>query len=63
MAVVDICEDFVPSATMLAGEPYVLEYQKNICQQIDSVQGFVNKEVKDIVPGHVKMWVMTRKTN
>ncbi len=62
LAVIDIHdEEYKPSGTMLAGEPYVLEYQENICDQLDSIQGFVDKKVKNLIPGHVKMWVMTRQ--
>ncbi len=62
LAVVDIHPtEYTPSATMLAGEPYVIEYQQNIQKQMESVQGFVDFKVKDVVPGHVTMWTRTRK--
>ena len=60
LAVVDISEDFVPPPSMLAGEPYVLEYQQNIMQQMKSIQGFENKKSVSVVPGHVRMWLQTR---
>ncbi len=40
LAVIDICTDYTPSKSMLAGEPYVLEYQKNIHSQLRSFKGF-----------------------
>ena len=63
LAIVDINEDFNPPPSMLAGEPYVLEYQKNIMRQMDSIQGFGNRKSVDVVPGHVHMWVLTRESN
>jgi len=64
LAVVDISTDYSPSPSMLAGEPYVLEYQKNIMRQMKTLQGFgdiKSKEYHTIVPGHVGMWLFTRK--
>jgi ubiquinone/menaquinone biosynthesis C-methylase UbiE len=63
LAVVDISEDFVPVASMLAGEPYVLEYQQNIMQQMESIQGFSSRKSVTVVPGHVRLWLLTRKEN
>lgn len=40
LAVIDICAEYTPSKSMLAGEPYVLEYQKNIHNQLRSFKGF-----------------------
>jgi|AntRauTorckE5430_2_1112549.scaffolds.fasta_scaffold01841_2 ubiquinone/menaquinone biosynthesis C-methylase UbiE len=62
MAIVDICpREYVPVESMLAGEPYVLEYQKNIEKQISRLQGFKDLQVTNCVPGHVRMWLLTRK--
>jgi SAM-dependent methyltransferase len=62
LAVVDICTDYTPSDTMLAGEPYVLEYQKNIHQQLRSMRGFSKVRYETIVPKHVGMWILKRST-
>eukprot|EP00429_Kryptoperidinium_foliaceum_P086110 CAMPEP_0176191890 /NCGR_PEP_ID=MMETSP0121_2-20121125/4690_1 /TAXON_ID=160619 /ORGANISM="Kryptoperidinium foliaceum, Strain CCMP 1326" /LENGTH=310 /DNA_ID=CAMNT_0017530563 /DNA_START=203 /DNA_END=1132 /DNA_ORIENTATION=- len=56
LAVIDICTDYKPSKSMLAGEPYVLEYQKNIHKQLRSFHGFARVTYKTIVPNHVGMW-------
>mmetsp|Transcript_25277 Transcript_25277/g.72786 ORF Transcript_25277/g.72786 Transcript_25277/m.72786 type:complete len:325 (-) Transcript_25277:300-1274(-) len=63
LAVVDICTDYTPSKSMLAGEPYVLEYQKNIHQQLKNFKGFARVTYKTIIPNHVGMWVMKRVTH
>mmetsp|Transcript_32187 Transcript_32187/g.47175 ORF Transcript_32187/g.47175 Transcript_32187/m.47175 type:complete len:180 (+) Transcript_32187:243-782(+) len=60
LAVVDISPEYEPSPTMLAGEPYVLEYKKNIVQQMKSIQGFSDIQYHTIVPGHVVLWLLTR---
>merc|ERR1712224_407467 len=60
LAVVDISSEYRPSRTMLAGEPYVVEYQKNIERQLKTFQGFSDIRVEDFVPGHVTLWVLTR---
>ncbi|KAL3910979.1 MAG: hypothetical protein SGARI_001866 [Bacillariaceae sp.] len=62
LAVVDISTDYTPSDTMLAGEPYVLEYQKNIHRQLKSMRGFSKVRYEDIVPNHVGMWTLKRST-
>lgn len=60
LALVDITPDYEPSETMLAGEPYVLEYQKNINRQLQRVKGFTKATFRDIVPGHVGLWLLRR---
>jgi SAM-dependent methyltransferase len=60
LAVVDICTDYTPSDAMLAGEPYVLEYQKNIHRQLRSIRGFSKVRYETIVPNHVGMWILKR---
>jgi ubiquinone/menaquinone biosynthesis C-methylase UbiE len=62
LAVVDICTDYTPSDSMLAGEPYVLEYQKNIHRQLRSMRGFSKVRYETIVPKHVGMWILKRST-
>lgn len=61
LAIVDISPEYTPSPSMLAGEPYVIEYQKNIHKQMEKIRGFANLEYKVIVPGHVGMWLLQRK--
>mmetsp|Transcript_30145 Transcript_30145/g.45679 ORF Transcript_30145/g.45679 Transcript_30145/m.45679 type:complete len:184 (-) Transcript_30145:311-862(-) len=61
LAVIDISPTYTPSPTMLAGEPYVLEYQKHIQDQLKSVQGFKNLKYTEVVEGHVGFWLLTRK--
>jgi ubiquinone/menaquinone biosynthesis C-methylase UbiE len=62
LAVVDICTDYTPSDSMLAGEPYVLEYQKNIHKQLRNMRGFTKVQYETIVPKHVGMWILKRST-
>ena len=59
LAIVDICPTYEPSAPMLAGEPFVREYQQNIENQLASLRGFTFSKRKVIVPGHVNMWLLT----
>lgn len=56
----DISPNYEPSATMLAGEPYVLEYKKHIMAQLRSIRGFADVRYDEIVPGHVGVWLLTR---
>ena len=60
LAVVDITADYSPSKSMLSGEPYVKEYQKNIHNQIDKFRGFLRPRYETVVPGHVGMWLLQR---
>lgn len=60
LAVVDISPDYEASPSMLAGEPYVLEYQKTIRKQMRSIQGFGDFQYKVVIPGHVCKWTLTR---
>jgi ubiquinone/menaquinone biosynthesis C-methylase UbiE len=60
LAIVDISADYEPSETMLAGEPYVLEYQQNIRDQLLHMKGFVSPKYKTLVPGRVDMWTLRR---
>lgn len=61
LAVVDISPLYEPSPTMLAGEPYVLEYKKNIQKQMSRIQGFERCTYSEVVKGHVGKWILTRK--
>jgi len=60
LAVIDISPDYEPNESMLAGEPYVLEYQKNINEQLDNVKGFTRTTFETLIPGHVCMWKLER---
>jgi len=59
LAIVDICPTYEPAKPMLAGEPFVLEYQKHIENQLASLTGFSLSKRKVIVEGHVNMWLLT----
>ena len=61
LAVVDISPTYTPSKYMLAGEPFVIEYQQNIDKQLASASGFRFSRRKEVVPGHVNMWLLTAK--
>lgn len=61
LAIVDISPNYQPSRTMLAGEPYVLEYKRNIHDQLNRIQGFKSCNYGEIVEGHVGSWILTRK--
>lgn len=58
LAIIDICPTYEPSPHMLAGEPFVVEYQQNIDEQLASLPGFNFKKRKVVVPGHVNMWLL-----
>ena len=60
LAVIDISPKYQPGPTMLAGEPYVLEYKKNIHNQMKSVHGFESSEYSEVVDGHVGKWILTK---
>ena len=60
LAVIDISADYEPSESMLAGEPYVKEYQRNIHRQLKRFQGFTQTQYRDIVPKHVGLWTLKR---
>ena len=60
LAILDICPTYLPSEHMLAGEPFVLEYQQNIDSQLAKFPGFNSVNCKVVVPGHVNLWLLTR---
>lgn len=62
LAVIDISTDYVPSETMLKGEPYVKEYQQNIHQQLEDIHGFEKPTYRTVIPNHLGMWTLTRLT-
>jgi ubiquinone/menaquinone biosynthesis C-methylase UbiE len=55
LAVVDICPTYQPSPYMLAGEPFVKEYQRNIHRQLETAPGFAFWKREFVVPGHVHL--------
>ena len=55
--VVDIVPTYAPSPSMLSGEPYLLEY----LQTIESIVGVCSKRY-DVVPGHVRAWIVRNAT-
>mmetsp|Transcript_18159 Transcript_18159/g.32834 ORF Transcript_18159/g.32834 Transcript_18159/m.32834 type:complete len:192 (+) Transcript_18159:145-720(+) len=59
LVIVDICPTYDPSPHMLAGEPFVLEFQQNIDSQLASFPGFTLSKRKVVVPGHVNLWLLT----
>merc|ERR1712124_239530 len=50
LAVGDISSEYRPSRTMLAGEPYVVEYQKNIDRQLRPFRGFPTSGLRTSFP-------------
>ena len=60
LAVIDISTDYEPSPSMLAGEPYVQEYQQNIRKQLQLARGFAGAKYRTIVPKHLGMWTLKR---
>lgn len=59
-AVVDISTDYTPSESMLSGEPYVIEYQQNINEQLANFSGFKTLTNEVIEPNHVELWQLVR---
>ena len=61
MVIVDISPCYEPSPQMLSGEPYVLEFQKNIQKQIKTIRGLKEELYSIIIPKHVAMWILKRE--
>jgi SAM-dependent methyltransferase len=59
-AVVDISTEYSPSESMLSGEPYVIEYQQNINQQLANISGFRSFTNEIIEPNQVELWQLIR---
>ena len=61
LAILDISRDYEPSSSMLSGEPYLQEYQKNFSYQLSRVKGIdiISEEV--VVPGHVVLYTSLKK--
>jgi len=60
-AILDISPTFEPSNSMLAGEPYILEYQANISEQLKRVAGLNIYKTVDLVPGQVALWILQKQ--
>lgn len=58
LLVVDIDISYKPSRMMLSGEPYVLDYIKNIRSDIMSIFPIVQEKVP--VTGHVRQWLLSK---
>ena len=56
IVIVDISTDYKPSKMMLSGEPYILDYLKNIDATMEKF-GF-SKEI--LIENHVNMWTYTK---
>jgi SAM-dependent methyltransferase len=58
--VIDIDPDYIPSAPMLSGEPYVERYLACVEETVEAVAATRGDTVEtfEIVPGHVRGWVM-----
>lgn len=48
--IVDICPEYIPSTSMLMGEPYITDYLKHIREDLCQYTELV------LIPGHVHMW-------
>jgi ubiquinone/menaquinone biosynthesis C-methylase UbiE len=54
MLIVDIDTSYIPSESMLSGEPYVQDYLKNIDNDVLKV---FPKSIKEVyIEGHVRIW-------
>lgn len=63
LAVVDISTEYRPSASMLSGEPYVKDYQKEIHSQMRSAPGFDKPVYQNVIPNHLGMWTLRRTSS
>lgn len=54
MLIVDIDTSYIPSESMLSGEPYVQDYLKNI--DTDVLKVFPNSTMEVYIEGHVRIW-------
>eukprot|EP00533_Pseudo-nitzschia_delicatissima_P011797 CAMPEP_0197272798 /NCGR_PEP_ID=MMETSP1432-20130617/10405_1 /TAXON_ID=44447 /ORGANISM="Pseudo-nitzschia delicatissima, Strain UNC1205" /LENGTH=233 /DNA_ID=CAMNT_0042738381 /DNA_START=40 /DNA_END=738 /DNA_ORIENTATION=+ len=63
LAVIDISQDYEPSPSMLSGEPYLKEYQQNFSKQMAALEGFRSYSQQIVVPGHVVVQTLVKKSN
>ena len=47
--------------SMLAGEPYILEYPANITEQLQQVKGLILRKMVELVAGQVSLWILKKK--
>lgn len=55
VAMIDISPDYNPSTAMLFGEPYLLDYQKNINK--DFKRAFKHSMTHCLIPRHAHIWI------
>ena len=61
--IVDIWPGFQPTAMMLSGEPFVLDYLQHVEEDVDAtLEGQIEWDVTrvDVVDEHVRMWKFDR---
>ena len=60
VCVMDVCPTYAPSATMLWGEPYLLEYQRHVDYDVRDVARRTGRTMARhvVVPGHVVLWML-----
>ena len=58
--IVDIHEDYKPSAMMQSGEPYVLDYLANITVTLREIARRAHRTLNthSIIEGHVRLWTL-----
>lgn len=56
LLLLDIAQEYEPSAAMAHGEPYVAGYLKYVSRDVHAA-GFAAVEATKIVPGHATMWL------
>jgi ubiquinone/menaquinone biosynthesis C-methylase UbiE len=61
-AILDISPSFTPNLSMLAGEPYILEYQANITEQLQQAEGLTLWKTVELVAGQVALWILKKET-
>lgn len=59
--IIDISPDYKPSQQMLTGEPYILEYCKNINRDISNFNYHIYNN--EIAPGRANIWVINKLKN
>jgi len=58
--IVDIDPTYMPSKSMLMGEPYILEYRHNIDRQLAVLPGFNSMKRDVVIPNHVISWTLEK---
>ena len=61
LGILDISPDFVPSRSMVAGEPFIFEYLKNIHAQLTNfTEDLFFVKCDTIVPNHATLWLLEK---